>query len=74
VDNVRWTYPEPTVDEHKIEVVTKAGASFSEPTYQDGDFILNDDELPSLPDIANGDALTNALVIERKAQNTWETN
>jgi uncharacterized phage protein gp47/JayE len=62
------------LNEHKIEVVTKAGVSFSEPIYQDGDFILNDDELPSLPDIANGDALANALVIERKAQNTWETN
>jgi uncharacterized phage protein gp47/JayE len=74
VDNVRWTYPEPAAGEHKIEVVTKAGVSFSEPIYQDGDFILNDDELPSLPDIANGDALANALVIERKAQNTWETS
>lgn len=74
VDNVRWTYETPATGEHKIEVVTRYGDSFSTPTYEDFDFILNDDELPSLPDIQNGDALANALVIERKAQNTWETD
>lgn len=73
VDNVRWTHETPGVGEHKIEVVTRYGNSFSTPIYEDSDFILNDDELPALPDIQNGDALSNALVIERKAQNTWDS-
>jgi hypothetical protein len=44
------------------------------PAYRDKDFILNDDELPALADIAGGDAIENALVIVKKAQNTWESN
>lgn len=78
VDNVRWTYEDPVLDDydpqHKIESVTKYGDSFSTRAFYDGDFILNDDELPALPNIDNGDAIENALVIVRKAQNTWESN
>ena len=78
VDNVRWTYETSQNDinnpQHKLEVVTKYGNSFAVPTYKDKDFILNDDELPALADIAGGDAIENALVIVKKAQNTWESN
>lgn len=77
VDNVRWTYQTPVNDatnpQHKIEAVTQYGASFATPLYYDKDFILKDDELPALPDIAGGDAIENALVIVKKAQNTWES-
>jgi hypothetical protein len=76
VDNVRWTYEDPQDDinnpQHKLEIVTKYGSSFAVPTYKDKDFILNDDELPALADIAGGDAIENALVIVKKAQNTWD--
>ena len=78
VDNVRWTYERPINDvknqQHKLEIVTKYGSSFEVPAYRDKDFILNDDELPALADIAGGDAIENALVIVKKAQNTWESN
>lgn len=76
VDNVRWTYQNAQDDvnnqQHKIEIVTKYGSSFATPSYKDKDFILNDDELPALADIANGNAIENALVIVKKAQNTWD--
>ena len=76
VDNVRWTYERPINDvknqQHKLEIVTKYGSSFEVPAYRDKDFILNDDELPALADIAGGDAIENALVIVKKAQNTWD--
>lgn len=78
VDNVRWTYESPLDDDlypqHKVESVTRYGDSFSDRVFYDTDFILNDNELPSLPDIQGGQAIENALVITKKAQNTWETN
>lgn len=78
VDNVRWTYETPINDinnpRHKIEIVTEYGNSFTAPVYFDQDFILDDNELPALPDIKNGQAIENALVIQVKAQNTWESN
>lgn len=72
VDNVRWTY-ENGVGGHKIEETTKTGSSFAVPVYYDGDFLLNDNELPALPDIYDGEQIENALVIEIKAQNTWDS-
>ena len=78
VDNVRWTSE--NQDDiargiHKIEIVTAEGESFTtDPVYFDEDFILNDDELPALPQINGGDTIENAFVIEVKAQNTWESN
>lgn len=72
VDNVRWTY-ENGVGGHKIEAVTRTGNSFASPTHYDSDFLLNDNELPSLPDIADGEEIENALVIVTKAQNTWNS-
>lgn len=78
VDNVRWTYEDPINDvnnpKHKIEFVTRYGDSFATRVFTDKDFILNDDELPALPNILGGDQIENALVIIKKAQNTWETN
>jgi len=78
VDNVRWTYETPINDinspRHKIELVTEYGKSFSTPVYFDYDFILNDNELPAVANIQNGQAIENALIIQVKAQNTWESN
>jgi hypothetical protein len=78
VDNVRWTYEDPIDDsnnpQHKVEFVTRYGDSFATRLFSDKDFILNDDELPALPGVLGGDAIENALVIVKKAQNTWETN
>ena len=78
VDNVRWTYEDPLDSEqnpqHKVEFVTRYGDSFAVRSFSDKDFILNDDELPAMPDVLGGDAIENALVIVKKAQNTWESN
>lgn len=78
VDNVRWTYEDPVNDpnnpKHKVEFVTRYGDSFATRLFSDKDFILNDDELPAMPNILGGDEIQNALVIVKKAQNTWETN
>lgn len=72
VDNVRWTNQ--LSNGNKVEIVTKDGNSFSSPVYYSKDFILHDDELPSVPDIQNGQAIENAIIIQKKAQNTWESN
>jgi hypothetical protein len=76
VDNVRWTYEDPvdhpTYPGHKIELVTKNGSSFSDRVFYDSDFILNDDELPALADTEDYTAIANALVVDVRAQNTWE--
>lgn len=78
VDNVRWTYEtpvdHPTDPQHKLEMVTKYGNSFSRRVFHDTDFILNDDQLPALADTKGYSAISNALVIQRKAQNTWDSN
>lgn len=76
VDNVRWTFETPLDDDidpqHKVEVVTRYGNSFTDREFYDTDFILNDDELVGLADIQGGEAIANALVIIKKAQNTWD--
>jgi len=78
VDNVRWTYETPIDNpndpKHKLEIVTKDGNSFKTRTFYDKDFILNDDELPSLADTQNYSSIKNAVVIQVKAQNTWDSN
>jgi hypothetical protein len=72
VDNVRWTNQMP--NGNKVEIVTRYGSSFETPIYYTKDFILNDNELPSTPDTQNGQFVENAIVIQKKAQNTWESN
>ncbi len=64
VDNVRWTSDlDPLV--HKVEEVTQNGSSLNVVTYFDKDFYFNDNELVSVPSAS-------ALVVKRRAQNTWE--
>jgi uncharacterized phage protein gp47/JayE len=78
VDNVRWTHDvpldHPTDPQHKVEIVTKYGNSFSTRVFRDTDFILNDDQLPALADTRSYSAISNALVIQKRAQNTWSSN
>lgn len=78
VDNVRWTSDfDNTI--HKIIEVQANGVpltrfnpvtSLIEMVTHDTDFFLQDNELPALPDVVNND-ISVALVIKKRAQNTW---